>query len=95
MTHLRPSSSRTLLSAAFLALTVFATQSKVRAAEGDTYILYRNSLIDASMRIHLASFDTTEGAAYNQENCRLAALLFRSQPGVTVSYWCEPGPYRR
>ena len=57
--------------------------------------LYRNSVSDSEMRLHLATFDTDEGASYNSENCQIAAQLFQGQPGVTVRYWCEPGPYRQ
>lgn len=57
--------------------------------------LYRNSAIDSEMRVHVATFDTNEGAYYNSENCQIAAQLFQGQPGVVVRYWCEPGPYRQ
>jgi hypothetical protein len=72
-----------------------AASSATCASEEGIYTIYRNSAIDPDMRIHVASFDTEDGAAYNQENCQIAASLFRSQPGVTVSYWCEPGRYRK
>jgi len=59
------------------------------------YTLYRASPADASMRIHVATFDASDASsAYNQENCRIAADLFVKQPGITVRYWCEQGPYR-
>lgn len=54
------------------------------------YTLYRSS-IAGSESIHVATFDSTEGAAFNQQNCSDFAILIRSQPGVTVRYWCEPG----
>lgn len=58
--------------------------------------LYRNSVLDSTMRIHVATFDAAEvRQAYNFENCQIAAQLFREQPGVNVLYWCEPGHYRR
>jgi len=57
--------------------------------------LYRNSVLDSEMRIHIATFDAGAGAIYNSENCQIAAQLFQGQPGVTVRYWCEPGPYRK
>lgn len=58
------------------------------------FTLYRNSPADAGMRVHIATFDAKDGDAYNRENCELAAKLFRSQPGVTVRFWCEKGRYR-
>jgi hypothetical protein len=60
-----------------------------------TYTLYRNSDMDANIRIHVASFDSDDGDEYNQKNCRLAAELFAQQPGVKTRFWCEQGAYRR
>ncbi len=62
--------------------------------EGSTFTLYRNSALDASMRIHVASFDTGEGEDYNNENCEAARGLFQDQNGVSVRYWCEKGRFR-
>ncbi|MBX4931266.1 hypothetical protein [Rhizobium bangladeshense] len=59
-----------------------------------SYTLYRNSVLDGSMRLHVASFDSKDGDAYNSDNCRIAAELFQSQPGVTVRYWCEKGAFK-
>jgi len=59
------------------------------------YTLYRNSVTDAGMRVHVASFNATDGERYNQENCFTARDLFAKQPGVTVRYWCERGKYQR
>jgi hypothetical protein len=50
------------------------------------YSLYR-STIAGSESIHVATFDSTEGAAFNQQNCSEVAILIRSQLGVTVRYW--------
>jgi len=59
------------------------------------FTFYRNSPIDATMRIHMATFDSKDGEAYNRENCDIAADLFMKQPGVTARYWCEKGRYRK
>lgn len=64
-----------------------------------SYTLYRSSVTIGSIRgeaarVHIASFDTKEGEAYNKENCETAAGLFQRQPGVVVKYWCELGGYR-
>ena len=63
--------------------------------DASTYTLYRSSVVDGSMRIHVSTFDAADGEEYNQENCEIAASLFREQPGVSVRYWCEKGSYRR
>lgn len=62
--------------------------------EAGSFTLYRSSVLDSTMRIHMATFDAGDGAAYNKENCHITADLFQKQPGVTVRYWCEPGGYR-
>ncbi|MFK7839542.1 MAG: hypothetical protein AB8B83_04360 [Bdellovibrionales bacterium] len=62
------------------------------------YTLYRNSPLDNSMRIHIATFDSKEGGRtipeYNQENCLLAASLFNDQRAVSSRFWCEKGKFR-
>jgi hypothetical protein len=60
-------------------------------ADDGVFALYRSSVAMPDARIHVATFDTGDGAAYNQDNCQIAASLFREQPGVKVLYWCEPG----
>jgi hypothetical protein len=60
------------------------------------YTLYRSSVVDPAMRIHVATFDeATGGDSYNGENCRIASELFAKQTGVKVRYWCEKGRYRK
>ena len=61
---------------------------------GDAYTLYRASAADPRLRVHVATFDTAGGDAYNRDNCRIAADLFAGQPGVTIRYWCEKGRHR-
>lgn len=67
------------------------------AAQGDeeVYTLYRNSVLDPTMRLHVATFDGADGKAYNAENCNVAANLFQSQDGVQTRFWCEPGRYQK
>ena len=60
-----------------------------------TFTLYRNSVTDSAMRIHVATFDANETDAYNNENCGQAQTLFQQQPDVKTKFWCEKGPYRR
>lgn len=59
------------------------------------YTLYRSGVLDAKMRLHVASFDSANGDAYNSENCQIAAGLFADQPSVQVRYWCEKGRFRK
>jgi len=61
---------------------------------GTVYTLYRTSPLDASMRLHVATFDAKETESYNRENCLVAADLFAAQPGVKVRYFCEKGRFR-
>jgi hypothetical protein len=60
-----------------------------------TYTLYRNSITDKNMRLHIATFNSTDGDAYNSENCNLAASLFQKQDGVKTRFWREKGEYRK
>jgi hypothetical protein len=64
-------------------------------SDDQVFTLYRSSPIDANMRIHVASFDASDGEKYNRENCELATQLYKAQPGVTVRYFCEKGRYRK
>ncbi|MBP2445960.1 hypothetical protein [Rhizobium leguminosarum] len=63
--------------------------------DSSKYTLYRNSVLDENMRLHVASFDSSDGESYNSENCQIAAGLFVAQPGVKVRYWCEKGRFRK
>jgi len=61
----------------------------------ESFTLYRNSPLDPTMRIHIATFNATDGEKYNAENCDAAANLFVSQAGVKVRYWCERGGFKK
>lgn len=61
----------------------------------DPYTLYRGSPVMDAARVHVATFDASDGAAYNMENCQLAAKLFQQQPGVAVNFWCEKGTFKK
>jgi hypothetical protein len=63
-------------------------------SDNEPYTLYRSSPLDATMRIHMATFDAADGDNYNAENCRISSELFAKQPGVTVRYWCEKGRFQ-
>ena len=62
---------------------------------GSTYVLYRNSVTDETMRLHVATFDASDGEAYNRGNCDQAKELFQAQPAVKTKFWCEKGRYRK
>jgi len=64
------------------------------APDAAIYTLYRNSVTNAALRLHVATFDALDGAAYNRQNCAQAQQLFAAQQGVKVAFWCEPGRFR-
>ena len=70
-------------------LLALAAMDVPAAAQDDTevYTLYRNSVTDVTMRIHVASFDSADGKQYNYENCIGAADLFQGQDGLQVRFW--------
>jgi hypothetical protein len=79
-----------------LTISLFLLQSVPAASQSNdsVFTLYRNSAIDAAMRLHVATFDAKETESYNRENCLVAANLFAAQPGVKVRYFCEKGRFR-
>jgi hypothetical protein len=64
-------------------------------SEQETFVLYRNSVTDENMRIHVATFDAADGEAYNRGNCEQAKALFQAQPGVKTKFWCEKGRFKK
>ena len=74
--------------------TAFAFALESHAATEQLFTLYRNSLTDKHMRIHVATFDATDGEAYNRGNCEQAQLLFQNQPNVKTKFWCESGRFK-
>jgi hypothetical protein len=78
-----------------LILAIAAASPALAESDAEILTLYRNSAVDATMRIHVATFDSSDGKDYNAENCAIAADLFGGQDGVSVRYWCEPGRYRK
>ncbi|WP_192884642.1 hypothetical protein [Paramagnetospirillum kuznetsovii] len=80
-----------------LAVLVLLIGFRALAADpsiGTPYTLYRNSVTDPNMRLHIATFDAMERETYNFENCRVAAELFQAQPGVKTKFWCEKGRFK-
>jgi hypothetical protein len=64
-------------------------------SDAAVYTLYRNSVAMEGARLHVATFDATDGEEYNSENCQAARDLFQRQPGVRTRFWCEKGKFRR
>jgi hypothetical protein len=64
-------------------------------SNSNVFTLYRNSVTNANMRIHVATFDADEKEEYNRGNCEQAQALFQAQPGVQVKFWCEKGRFRK
>lgn len=75
---------------AILTLFIFGCKD-----ESNVYTLYRSSIVDTDLRVHIASFNTDEKESYNKENCFLAASLFQDQPFVETKFWCEKGKYEK
>ena len=78
----------------YLMMTIISSVV-ISCSNDDQYTLYRNSVIDKNLRIHVASFNTNEGNDYNMENCNVAKELFQSQPAVQTTYWCEKGAFKK
>jgi len=75
-------------------LIVIAIFSLSACSDNLTYTLYRNSVSNANLRIHVATFDAKDGNSYNLGNCQIAQELFQNQNGVVVKYWCEKGIFK-
>jgi uncharacterized protein (DUF2141 family) len=75
-------------------LALLAGSASAQSNNG-VHTLYRNSVLDASMRVHVATFDSADGWRYNAENCNLAADLFQRQDGVKTRFWCEKGRFHK
>ena len=79
----------------FLVPLMLVVVSGCGAADSGMFVLYRNSVTDENMRIHVATFDASDGEAYNRGNCEQAQSLFQAQSGVKTKFWCEKGRYRK
>lgn len=76
----------------FLCMLFFSCENN------NSYTLYRDSLIDSGLRIHVATFDSNDGnkdALYNKENCEIAKKLFSSQAESKSNFWCEKGMFKK
>lgn len=77
---------------AFIALSACSSNWE---DDGSIFTLYRNSVTNDNMRIHVATFDASEDESYNRGNCEQAHLLFQSQPGVKTKFWCDKGRFKK
>lgn len=85
------------LAVLFFACCAAITATTTTAATDDNavvFTLYRNSAVNGTLRMHVATFDAADGKAYNQANCHNVADLFEGQPGVKTRFWCEPGRFK-
>lgn len=82
------------VSVASIALTILIFLAMRGGISGESWTLYRNGVTDARSRIHVATFNSSDGDKYNRENCETARSLFQNQPSVAVRYWCEQGSFR-
>ena len=78
-----------------LSVALCACGQRAPFSDRGVYTLYRSSATDPLARVHVATFDASEGDDYNRENCDIARALFQDQPGVTVRYWCGAGRVTR
>ncbi len=67
----------------------------IGCSQSESYTLYRNSVSDETMRLHVATFDAKNGEKYNQGNCEITRELFQKQDGVKVKFWCEKGVFKK
>lgn len=80
----------------YILLIIFPLLVLAKPSDKEIYTLYRNSVLDENMRLHVATFDTEDGKSshsYNMTNCMIAQKLFQNQEGVQTKYWCERGRY--
>jgi hypothetical protein len=70
-------------------------KSDNHASDSDSFTLYRNSPIDLTMRIYIATFDSTEGyddRDYNFENCTRAERAFENDAQFGgAHFYCQEG----
>jgi len=78
-------------------LTVDGIERGNNASDQDTYTLYRNSPMDPTFRLHIATFDSIEGyddRMYNYENCKRAQVAFEKDPVFAgAQFFCDVGRF--
>jgi hypothetical protein len=78
-------------------LALFSVVMHGCGAPGDEhqYTLYRSSVVNDSMRVHVATFNASDGEIYNRDGCEYTRRLYQAQPGIKTRFWCEKGGYRK
>lgn len=76
-------------------LLLLLADASFAATSERTYSLYCNSIMDESMRFQVATFDSTDGEAYNRENCEQASSLFKAQSGGKTKLWSESADFKK
>lgn len=72
--------------------------------EAATATLYRNSILDPSMRVHFASFNAPDKAPFNIDNCEMVARIMNANVDASsakegkprnqsAGFWCESGDF--
>lgn len=89
-------------------LVMFATLALVGCSSGDearsSATLYRNSMLDHTMRVHFATFDAPDKAPFNIDNCEMVARIMNANVDASsanegkprnqaVGFWCERGAF--
>lgn len=62
----------------------------------DIYTLYRDGMLDKSIRIHWATFDNeseSEKQGFNKKNCENISDYYNNQ-NLAVRFWCEKGKFK-
>lgn len=62
--------------------------------KSETFTLYRNSPIDRSLRIHVATFDAVDHEGYNLAVCGSVSDYYNEAPPMDARYWCESGRFQ-
>lgn len=63
--------------------------------DSSTYTLYRSSVANDTLRVHVATFDAADGERYNRDSCEYTRGLYQAQPGIKTRFWCEKGRHRK
>ena len=78
--------------------TIFLVQTvEAKVSEDSVFTLYRNNHLNPFIRVHIATFDSTNGERFNSFNCQKAMSYFQKAAIERTSkakIWCEKGYFR-
>jgi hypothetical protein len=60
-------------------------------SDSNVFTVYRNSVTDENMRIHVATFDANEKDEYNRANCKQAKRFFKGSRVFASSIGAKRG----